>query len=594
MEKKVITQRIEALRSWMRARGLSAFIIPSTDPHASEYVPMHWASREWISGFNGSAGTAVITLHDAALWTDSRYFLAAAEQLDQTPFLLMKERVEGTPTIAQWLCAKLQSGNIVGVDGRVNTICDINALRELLQANGIHINLCSDPMEQLWNGRPLLPKDSIFIQPLKFAGEDIFSKLKRLRMELHVHGTDSMIITALDEVAWLLNLRGTDVHCNPVFVSYCLVSPDKVTLYVDKEKINEDIGIYLKNNHVNLQVYESLESDLQHLYNCHILLTPQTNALVAEAAAQNNTVLFVSSPIATMKAVKNPTEIEGFRRAMLRDGVALIKFLRRLDSAVKEGGLTEIGVDRMLTAFRAEDPLFKGLSFDTIAGYADHGAIVHYEATPETDYELQPRGFLLLDSGAQYQDGTTDITRTICLGEPTEEEKHIYTLVLKGHISLSRLKFPRGASGTQLDISARYAMWQEGYNFGHGTGHGVGSYLNVHEGPHQIRMNWMPAPILEGMTVTDEPGLYLTGRFGVRTENILFAIPYKETEYGDFLAFEPLTLCPIDTRPIDLRMLSSEEIAWLNNYHSKVCKKLLPLLDNCEDRDWLCEATKPI
>ncbi|MDD4761216.1 MAG: aminopeptidase P family N-terminal domain-containing protein, partial [Bacteroidaceae bacterium] len=467
MEQEVITQRVEALRSWMRVLGISAFIIPSTDPHASEYVPMHWASREWISGFNGSAGTAVVTLHDAALWTDSRYFLAAAEQLQHTPFQLMKERVEGTPNIAQWLCIKLQSGNIVGVDGRVNTICDINNLRELLQTKGIHLNLCSDPMEQLWNTRPSLPKDPIAIQPLKFAGEAFSSKLQRLKQKLLVHGADSMIISALDEIAWFLNLRGSDVHCNPVFVSYCLVSPDKVTLYVDRDKINNDISTYLKNNHVNLQVYEALESDLQHLYNCHILLTPQTNALITEAAAQNNTVIFVSSPVAEMKAIKNSTEIEGFRHAMLRDGVALVKFLRRLDSAVKAGGLTEIGVDRMLTDFRAEAPLFKDISFDTIAGYADHGAIVHYEVTPKTDYELQPHGFLLLDSGAQYQDGTTDITRTISLGEPSAEEKHIYTLVLKGHISLSRLKFPRGASGTQLDLSARYAMWQEGYNFGH-------------------------------------------------------------------------------------------------------------------------------
>lgn len=594
MNKTLISQRVEALRHWMKAHQMHAFVIPSTDAHASEYVPQHWASREWISGFNGSAGTAVVTLHDAALWTDSRYFLAAADQLADTPFQLMKERVEGTPTIATWLCSQLQSGDIVGIDGQVNAVCDADALREVLHTKGILLNLSTDPLQELWGDRPALPKDKITIQPLEFAGEDVASKLARLTTKLREQGADTMVVSALDEVAWLLNLRGTDVHCNPVFVAYCLVLPKKVTLYVDKDKIGDDVRDYLFQNHITVEDYNRLTDDLEQLHNHHMLLSPQTNAIVAEIAARNNHVSYLPSPIATMKAIKNATEIEGFHRAMLRDGVAMVKFLRRLLPAVKAGGLTEMGVDRLLTSLRAEQPLFKDISFDTIAAYADHGAIVHYEATPETDCELQPKGFLLLDSGAQYQDGTTDITRTISLREPTEEEKHIYTLVLKGHIALSRTKFPKGAAGTQLDLSARYAMWQEGFNFGHGTGHGVGSYLNVHEGPHQIRMNWMPAPIVEGMTVTDEPGIYVSGHFGVRTENVLLAVPYKQTDFGEFLAFEPLTLCPIDTKPIDCTMLSPEEILWLNQYHQHVCQQLLPLLDHSEDRDWLCEATKPI
>lgn len=579
----------------MKQRGLAAFVVPSTDAHASEYVPAHWASRAWITGFDGSAGTAVVTLDAAALWTDSRYFLAAAEQLEGTPFQLMKERVAGTPTIAQWLLQTLPPASRVGLDGWVNTGAEVSALADELAVGGMSLYVDEDPFAALWTDRPALPQRPVEVQPLEYAGEEMELKVGRLRTALSEAGADAMVVTALDEVAWLTNLRGTDVHCNPVFVAYAMVLPDALHLFIDTGKLTESVKSYLAARSVSLHAYTDLLPFLTSLPACRLLVPPSANArLEAAARSAGFDVIGAASPIAAMKAVKNEVEVAGFRRAMLRDGVALVRFLRRLRPAVEAGGMTEMGVDRLLTSLRAEQALFRDISFDTIAGYADHGAIVHYEATPETDRLLRPEGLLLLDSGAQYQDGTTDITRTLALGPTTDEERHVYTLVLKAHISLARLVFPSGSSGTQLDLAARRPLWQEGYNFGHGTGHGVGSYLNVHEGPHQIRMNWMPAPITAGMTVTNEPGLYLAGRFGVRIENILLAVPHLETEFGTFLRFETLTLCPIDTAPIERQLLEPAEIEWLNTYHQRVRRELLPLLDDEADRCWLTEATQPL
>lgn len=594
-DSSLIVQRVEALRSWMKQRGLAAFVVPSTDAHASEYVPAHWASRAWITGFDGSAGTAVVTLDAAALWTDSRYFLAAAEQLEGTPFQLMKERVAGTPTIAQWLLQTLPPASRVGLDGWVNTGAEVSALADELAVDGMSLCVDEDPFAALWTDRPALPLSPVEVQPIEYAGEEIEAKVARLRTALSEAGADAMVVTALDEVAWLTNLRGTDVHCNPVFVAYAIVLPDTLHLFLNFDKLTEEVKSYLAARRVSLHDYNDLLPFLASLPACRLLLPPSANArLGAAARLAGFDIVEAASPIASMKAVKNEAEVAGFRRAMLRDGVALVRFLRRLRPAVEAGGMTEVGVDRLLTSLRAEQPLFRDISFDTIAGYADHGAIVHYEATPETDRPLRPEGLLLLDSGAQYQDGTTDITRTLALGPTTAEERHVYTLVLKAHISLARLVFPSGSSGTQLDLAARRPLWQEGYNFGHGTGHGVGSYLNVHEGPHQIRMNWMPAPITAGMTVTNEPGLYLAGRFGVRIENILLAVPHLETEFGTFLRFETLTLCPIDTAPIERQLLEPAEIEWLNTYHRRVRNELLPLLDDEADRRWLMEATQPL
>lgn len=591
-----IELRLARLRELMKREHLSAFIFPSTDAHQSEYVADHWRGREWISGFNGSAGTAVVTMKSAALWTDSRYFLAAEEQLEGTEYQLMRLKMEGTPTIAEWLGKELQDVQSpeVGLDGMVNSYNYVKDLSySLRKLGGITLRTNLDPLEQIWENRPSLPANLVEIQPLEYAGETLASKVARIRKSLRELHADGMLVSALDDIAWTLNLRGTDVHCNPVFVSYLLIESDKVSLFVDDNKLSPEVKQYLQDNQVSLYKYNKVEKCLKSYSEYNILLDGNETSYYLWKTVKCQEIVAAGSPIPAMKAVKNKAEIEGYRSAMLKDGVAMVKFLKWLKPAVEAGGQTEISIDEKLTSLRAEQKLFRDISFDTIAGYAQHGAIVHYEATPETDVVLKPEGLILIDSGAQYQDGTTDITRTIALGAVSEEMKHIYTLVLKAHIQLELVKFPDGASGTQLDAVGRECMWREGYNFLHGTGHGVGSYLCVHEGPHQIRMEWMPTPLRAGMTLTDEPGLYLAGKFGVRIENTVLISDYMSTEFGKFLQIEPLTLCPIDTTPIDVDMLLPEEIVWLNAYHHSVYEKLSPFLDE-EEKIWLENATKPI
>lgn len=591
-----IELRLARLRELMKREHLSAFIFPSTDAHQSEYVADHWRGREWISGFNGSAGTAVVTMKSAALWTDSRYFLAAEEQLEDTEYQLMRLKMEGTPTITEWLGKELQDVQSpeVGLDGMVNSYNYVKDLSySLRKLGGITLRTNLDPLEQIWENRPSLSANPVEIQPLEYAGETLASKVVRIRKSLRELHADGMLVSALDDIAWTLNLRGTDVHCNPVFVSYLLIESDKVSLFVDDNKLSPEVKQYLQDNQVSLYNYNKVEKCLESYSEYNILLDGDETSYYLWKTVKCQEIVAAASPIPAMKAVKNKAEIEGYRSAMLKDGVAMVKFLKWLKPAVEAGGQTEISIDEKLTSLRAEQKLFRDISFDTIAGYAQHGAIVHYEATPETDVVLKPEGLILIDSGAQYQDGTTDITRTIALGAVSEEMKHIYTLVLKAHIQLELVKFPDGASGTQLDALGRECMWREGYNFLHGTGHGVGSYLCVHEGPHQIRMEWMPTPLRAGMTLTDEPGLYLAGKFGVRIENTVLISDYMSTEFGKFLQIEPLTLCPIDTTPIDVDMLLPEEIDWLNAYHHSVYEKLSPFLDE-EEKIWLENATKPI
>ena len=595
--KEYIAQRLEALREVMRRENLDAFIFPSTDPHNSEYVPDRWKGREWISGFNGSAGTAVVTMHSAALWTDSRYFIAAADQLSGTEFQLMKLKIEGTPTISEWLGSELRevSSAQVGVDGMCNSAANVEVLvSDLRREGGITVRTNLDPLDIVWTDRPQIPASKVEIQPVELAGETVASKLTRIRKALRDLHADGMLMSALDDVAWTLNLRGTDVHCTPVFVSYLLISTTSATLYINKEKLTPEVEAHLESQGVKMAGYDDVRKGIKEYAEYNILLDPNETNYTLSRLVDVQEVIRHKSPIPAMKAIKNEAEIRGYRSAMLKDGIALVKFLRWLKPAVEAGGQTEISIDKKLTSLRAEQPLFRDISFDTIAGYGAHGAIVHYEATPETDIPLEPHGLLLLDSGAQYQDGTTDITRTIALGPVSDYEKHIYTLVLKGHIQLEICKFPSGASGTQMDILAREAMWREGLNYLHGTGHGVGSYLSVHEGPHQFRLEWMPAPFLENMTVTDEPGIYLAGQFGVRIENTLLISHYKDTEFGKFLQFESLTLCPIDTTPVVKEELLPEEVAWLNEYHQHVYDMLAPHLDDEGDKEWLRKATMPI
>lgn len=595
--KEYIAQRLEALREVMRRENLDAFIFPSTDPHNSEYVPDRWKGREWISGFNGSAGTAVVTMHSAALWTDSRYFIAAADQLSGTEFQLMKLKIEGTPTISEWLGSELRevSSAQVGVDGMCNSAANVEVLvSDLRREGGITVRTNLDPLDIVWTDRPQIPASKVEIQPVELAGETVASKLTRIRKALRDLHADGMLMSALDDVAWTLNLRGTDVHCTPVFVSYLLISTTSATLYINKEKLTPEVEAHLESQGVKMAGYDDVRKGIKEYAEYNILVDPNETNYTLSRLVDVQEVIRHKSPIPAMKAIKNEAEIRGYRSAMLKDGIALVKFLRWLKPAVEAGGQTEISIDKKLTSLRAEQPLFRDISFDTIAGYGAHGAIVHYEATPETDIPLEPHGLLLLDSGAQYQDGTTDITRTIALGPVSDYEKHIYTLVLKGHIQLEICKFPSGASGTQMDILAREAMWREGLNYLHGTGHGVGSYLSVHEGPHQFRLEWMPAPFLENMTVTDEPGIYLAGQFGVRIENTLLISHYKDTEFGKFLQFESLTLCPIDTTPVVKEELLPEEVAWLNEYHQHVYDMLAPHLDDEGDKEWLRKATMPI
>ena len=579
----------------MRREHLSAFIFPSTDAHQSEYVADHWQGRTWISGFNGSAGTAVVTMKSAALWTDSRYFLAAEEQLKGTEFQLMKLKIEGTPTISEWLAQELQGENAeVGLDGMVNSYHEtMGLIADLRKSGGITVRTNFDPLGLIWTDRPAIPANPVEIQPMEFAGESVASKISRIRTALRQRHADGLLISALDDIAWTLNLRGTDVHCVPVFVSYLLISSQQVSLYVDSAKINDEVKAYLTENGISLYPYNKVAEGLERYSEYNILLDGDETSYFLWKTVKCQEIIAGNSPVPAMKAQKNDREIAGFRQAMLRDGVAMVKFLRWLKPAVEAGGQTEISIDRKLTSLRAEQHLFRDISFDTIAGYQAHGAIVHYEATPETDVALKSEGLILIDSGAQYQDGTTDITRTIALGPVTDEMKHVYTLVLKGHIQLELAKFPDGASGTQLDALVRECMWREGYNYLHGTGHGVGSYLSVHEGPHQIRMEWKPTPLRAGMTVTDEPGLYLSGKFGVRIENTLLIKDYQTTEFGKFLQMESLTLCPIDLTPVDFSMLQPEEIEWLDIYHRDVFEKLSPYLEG-EDLEWLREATRPV
>ena len=587
---QTINQRIDALRALLKKEEIEAFIIPSTDPHLSEYIAPHWQSREWISGFTGSAGTVVITSREAGLWTDSRFFLQAAQQLQGSSIDLYKEMLPETPSITDFLRTHLQSGETVGIDGQVFAADEAKRLEAELQESGISVRSINDPMTQIWAERPAMPEAPAFVYPLQYAGQSCKEKLVALRTEMERTGAETLLLSSLDEIAWTLNLRGNDVHCNPVVVSYLLIGQTDAHFFIQPGKVTEAVAAHLAEAGVMPHDFEEILPFLRTLRAGSIWLNPaKTNYAARTAIAPACRVLEAGSPVALLKAVRNPQEIAGIHAAMQRDGVALVKFLKWLDEAVPTGRETEISIDRKLHEFRAAQPLYMGESFDTIAGYGEHGAIVHYEATPETDVTLQPKGFLLLDSGAQYLDGTTDITRTIALGELTEEEKTDYTLILKGHIDLAMAVFPEGTRGAQLDVLARMPIWQHRMNFLHGTGHGVGHFLNVHEGPQSIRMNENPVALRPGMVTSNEPGVYKAGSHGIRTENLVLTVPAGEGMFGNYLKFETLTLCPICKKGILPELLTADEIAWLDEYHRQVYEKLSPDLDK-EEQEWLREA----
>lgn len=595
--KEMIENRIERLRELMEREKIDAFIIPSSDAHNGEYIADHWKSREWISGFTGSAGTAVVTMKSAALWTDSRYFLQAEEQLDGTEYQLMRLRMEGTPSITEWLGAELaeKSGATVAIDGSTSTYNTVQAMTMALRKQGgITLRTNLDPMSRIWTDRPALPQKPIRKHPMEWAGTTAADKLTAIRRRLAAVHADGMLVSALDDIAWTLNLRGADIECNPVFIAYLLIASRGATLFTECSRVSDEVKEYLNDNGVELRPYNKIGEGLAQYFEYSILMDGnETAALMPRYVPTRTQVIYAPSPIPLMKAVKNEAETAGFRRAMVSDGVAMVRLLKWIRPAVAKGGVTEMGVDDKLTALRSEDPAYVEKSFETIAAYESHGAIVHYEPTAESDIELHPEGLLLLDCGAQYDCGTTDITRTIPLGPVSEEQRLVYTLILKAHIRLEMAQFPAGANGTQIDAIARSVLWSRGYNYLHGTGHGVGAHLCVHEGPQQIRMEYVPTTLKAGMTITDEPGVYLAGRFGVRIENVLLIVGGDSTESGNFLRMEPLTLCPIDTTVIDRWLLDDYEVEWLNDYHRRVYEELAPHLAD-DERQWLAEATAAI
>ena len=590
--KQSIKERIHALRMTFRPNNIKAFIIPSTDPHLSEYVAPYWMSREWISGFTGSAGTAVILMDKAGLWTDSRYFLQAEKELEGSGITLYKEMLPETPSITKFLCQNLKPGESVSIDGKMFSVQQVEQMKEDLAPYQLQVNLFGDPLKNIWKDRPSMPDAPAFIYDVKYAGKSCGEKVAAIRTELKEKGIFALFLSSLDEIAWTLNLRGSDVHCNPVIVSYLLVTQDEVVYFISPEKITQEVNEYLQEQQVSLRKYDEAESFLNSFTGENILIDPKkTNYAIYSAINPACKVVRGESPVTLLKAIRNEQEIAGIHHAMQRDGVALVKFLKWLEASVLSGKETELSVDRKLHEFRAAQPLYMGESFDTIAGYKEHGAIVHYSATEESDVTLQSKGFLLLDSGAQYLDGTTDITRTIALGELTEEEKTDYTLILKGHIALAMAKFPAGTRGAQLDVLARMPIWSHGMNFLHGTGHGVGHFLSVHEGPQSIRMNENPIVLQPGMVTSNEPGVYKAGSHGIRTENLTLVCKDKEGMFGEYFKFETITLCPICKKGIIKEMLTAEEVKWFNDYHQTVYKKLSPSL-NEEEKKWLLEATK--
>lgn len=584
---------LEALRDLMRSKHIDAVIIPGTDPHQSEYPSEHWKFRDYVSGFTGSNGTAVVTLDDAGLWTDSRYFLQAAEQLEGSGFTLRKENIPGEPTVLEWLGEVLDEDAVVGVDGRLFSLIEANRIEMFCAQNGFMFAPDFRAAEAIWTDRPARPMNPAFVHDEALAGEDVDSKISRVVDALDAADADGLLITALDEIAWLLNLRGSDVDYTPVVIAFAYVSEDERVLFIDSEKVTSEVKDHLKKYRVKIKDYDDIEKFLGKISSTATVMVDPNRVSDALGQAMICNTTYMASPVIALKGVKNECQIAGFRQAMLYDGAAMVRMMMWLEQNVANG-ITEMDVDRRLQQERAAYASNRGDSFHMIAGYKDHGAIVHYEATDESAYTLAPDGLLLIDTGGQYLEGTTDITRTISLGNPTAAEKHDYTLILKGHLALARAVFPKGTMGVQLDVLARGPLWNEGMTYLHGTGHGVGHFLGCHEGPQSIRMEANPTPLELGMVTSNEPGIYKTGEYGIRTENLLLCVPAcSNEEWGEFYKFESLTLFPYDTTLMDMDMLSREEVKQINDYHAMVCERLRPLL-NADEAQWLEQKCKSI
>lgn len=588
-----IQNRLASLRKFMKEKELHAFIIPSTDAHLSEYPAEHWASREWISGFTGSAGTMVVTLDKSGLWTDSRYFLQAADQLQDTEIKLFKEGLPDTLSIEEWLIGQLSEGQSVGIDGNVYAAKEAKALINKLNIKDLRLVSDYDPFVSVWSDRASIPQNPIFVLPIEYAGESAHEKISRISDRIEKLGAKGLLVASLDTIAWIFNIRGNDVKCNPVAVSYAYISHKETVLFIDPKKLSVEIANYLKSEGVTIADYNKVFDYVGNIKDSICLDSNKISYSLYNSIPSVCTIIDVASPADLMKSIKNETELAGFRNAMVRDGVALVRFFIWLEKAIFQGGVTEYLIPQKLIEYRSQQANFVGESFDTISGYAANGAIVHYHVLPETSLDIEAKGLLLIDSGAQYFDGTTDITRTLAVGLISDEMKKDYTLVLKGHIGIATAIYPQGTRGSQIDILARKALWDNGLNYLHGTGHGIGHFLNVHEGPQNIRMNENPTTLQIGMVTSNEPGLYRAGKYGIRIENLVLTQHDKTTEFGDFYSFETLTLCPIDTTPVVKEMLTDVEILWLNTYHKLVYDRLSPLL-NEEEKAWLKEKTHEI
>lgn len=590
-----IQRHLAALRKFLEEKQLHAFIIPSTDPHLSEYPADHWASREWISGFTGSAGTVVVTRDKAGLWTDSRYFLQAAKQLENSGIDLFREGLPTTPTIEEWLISELSEGNTVGIDGNVYASNEAFQLNIRLNMNGLHLITDYDPFADIWKDRPQIPTNTIFKLPVKYSGLEASKKIAQVCATLEKQGADALLVASLDTIAWLFNIRGNDVKCNPVAVCFAYVSKKETVIFINPKKLTQEMGQYFKQENIQVADYDKI-FDFVSAIPAQTRICLQSSKIpfaLYNKIPKTNRIIDILSPADLMKSRKNETEQEGIRNAMQRDGVALVKFLMWFEEAVPTGEVQEMTIVDKLTEYRSQQDLYVGESFDTIAGYGPNGAIVHYHVTPESSAQVKPEGLQLIDSGAQYFDGTTDITRTIAVGPLTDQMKKDYTMVLKGHIGIATCKYPEGTRGSQIDILARKTLWDNGLNYLHGTGHGIGHFLNVHEGPQSIRMNENPTTLQPGMVTSNEPGLYRANQYGIRIENLILTKEDCVTEFGAFYSFETLTLCPIDTTPIVRDMLTKDEISWFNNYHQYVYDRLSPSLSS-EEKEWLKDKTKAI
>lgn len=596
MKKSEIPERLTAMRQFMEENNLDAFIIPSTDAHLSEYPPKFWESRKWISGFSGSAGTAVVTKDNAGVWTDSRYFIQAAEELEGTGFDLFKMGQSETPDMTNWIIEQVGNGGTVGIDGLVYASSDAKTLKDKLENKNIKLNTSFDPFTVIRKDRPEIPKNKAYTLPVEIAGETVESKINRINGELAKIDADGILIVTLDAVAWTFNLRGNDVDYNPVAVAYAYVSKKETVLFIDLEKISDEVAYSYKESGIKVTDYNEIFEYVSLFPEGHKVCVTgnKINWKLLQTIPSNCEIIDIPSPVDLMKSVKNETELKGFRNAMIKDGVALVKFYMWLEEAVPVGEVTEVTVEEKLLEFRSQQDLFVGESFATIAGYKGNGAIVHYHAIQETCLKVEPEGLLLIDSGAQFKDGTTDITRTVSVGKLTKQMKKDYTNVLKGHIAIATLIYPEGTRGSQLDAFARKALWDNCLTYWHGTGHGIGHFLNVHEGPQNIRLEENPTKLQIGMVTSNEPGVYRANHYGIRIENLIVTQEFKKTEeFGTFFNFETITLCPIDTKPIKKKMLTKKEVKWLNNYHQMVYDRLKGHL-NKEEKAWLKNKTAPI